>query len=51
MSAPKPATIMVSVLDGERCLGFLLDRGKAGHEAFTVPTAAGALVGAQETAP
>jgi len=34
MSAPKTITPMVSVYDGQQCLGHVLARGKAGYEAF-----------------
>jgi hypothetical protein len=33
---PKPAaTAMISVYAGQRCIGFVIARGKDGHEAFT----------------
>jgi hypothetical protein len=32
---PKPAaTAMISVYAGQRCIGFVIARGKDGHEAF-----------------
>jgi hypothetical protein len=35
MSAPNPATTsMVSVYDGQRCIGHVLGRGCSGFEAF-----------------
>jgi hypothetical protein len=35
MTAAKPATPpLVSIYDGQRCLGFILARGKTGFEAF-----------------
>ena len=33
MSAP--SSFMLSVLSDTTCIGFVLERGKAGHEAFT----------------
>jgi hypothetical protein len=35
MTTTKPAAIpLVSIYDGQRCLGFILARGKTGFEAF-----------------
>ena len=34
MSVPKTMTPMVSVYDGQQCLGHVLARGKTGYEAF-----------------
>jgi hypothetical protein len=35
MTAAKPAPVpLVSIYDGQRCLGFILARGKAGFETF-----------------
>jgi hypothetical protein len=35
MTAAKPTTPpLVSIYDGQRCLGFILARGKTGFEAF-----------------
>jgi hypothetical protein len=33
MSGPQSA--LTSIYDGQRCVGFILQRGKLGHEAFT----------------
>jgi hypothetical protein len=36
MTATKPSsTPLVSIWDGQRCLGFILARGKTGFEVFT----------------
>jgi hypothetical protein len=34
MSAAKPPSALSYVYDGRECLGFVLSRGPAGHEAF-----------------
>jgi hypothetical protein len=30
-----PQSALLSVYDGQRCIGFILQRSKLGHEAFT----------------
>jgi hypothetical protein len=36
MSKPLPTTGLLSVYDGQQCIGHLIRRGKAGVEAFDV---------------
>jgi hypothetical protein len=34
MTAPTSSSPMVSIYDGQRCLGFVFQRGRTGFEAF-----------------